>query len=73
MVRCGNIQEYCFQIGDQRLTIDANDIHLVKGLSCHGTDISLFVGRQSGEPTKSYLAQHCAPKSKPSSGRINIK
>lgn len=73
LVRSWNVQEQFFQIGDQRLTIDANDIYFLTRLSCRGIDISLFGVRPGREATMFYLARHCAPRSKLSSGRIDIK
>lgn len=60
-------------IGEHRLTINVDDIYFLTGISCCGTNISLFGRRLGSETTMSYLDGHCFPRSKLSNGRIDIK
>jgi len=73
LVRAWNVQEQCFLIRDQRLTIDVDDIYFLTGISCRGTDISLFGSRPSGGTTMPYLAEHCFSRSKISNRKMDIK
>ena len=58
MVRNWNVQEQCFQIGDQKLTIYVDDIYFLTGLSHRGIYISLYGYKPSGEKPTTYLLQH---------------
>lgn len=73
MVLKSNVQEECFQIEGDRLTIDVDGIYLLNGLSHYGVDISLYGHRWGGETTTTYLVQHYSPGSKLKDIWIDIK